>query len=82
MVRFGERNHEFSCALVAGIDANSSLFDALRIHKGDQLEKEVRLRFKKIWRLAPHGGFKFLGVVTRNAVPSLRLTPVHYEIVR
>ena len=60
MICFRKCNNKLPCSLVASIHLYSSLLKPFRIHKGDQLEKKVRLRFKKIWCLTLDCSFKLL----------------------
>ncbi len=45
------------------------------VHESDKLEQKIWLRFKQIWRLLSDSSLKFSCVVSRNAIPSLRLAP-------
>ena len=77
MVSLWERNDEFTCPLVAPINPDTRVCQALRVHQRDKLEEKVRLSLKEVGSFLPDRCLKFLSVVARNTVPSLRLAPVH-----
>jgi hypothetical protein len=79
MISFRESNHEFASPLVASVHPDSSIGNALGIHQGNKLKQKIRLGFKKIRSFAFDRSLKLCRVFTRDAIPGLRLTPVHCE---
>jgi hypothetical protein len=77
MIRLRARYNELARALVTRIHIDSCIGHSLRIHKGNELEQQVRLRLEKVGSLALDGGFKLLSVGPRDSVPRLSFTPVH-----
>lgn len=77
MISLGESDDEFARSLVARVYPHACLCYPLGIHQGDQLEEEVRLRFKQVGRLGLYCSFKLLGVLSGNAIPCLSFTPMH-----
>jgi hypothetical protein len=79
MICFRKCNNKLPRSLVASIHLHSSLLKPFRIHEGDQLEKKVWLRFKKIRRFTLDCSFKLICICARYAIPCLGLSPVHYR---
>ena len=77
MICFRKCNNKLPRPLVASIHLYSSLLKPFRIHEGDQLEKKIWLRFKKIRCFTLDCGFKLLCICARYAIPCLGLSPVH-----
>ena len=77
MIRLRERDDELACALVAGKYVDTRLLQPLRIHQRYQLEEKVGLCLEQVGGLPLDGRFEFLSRGARNAVPRLRLSPVH-----
>ena len=82
VIRLRERDDELACALVAGIYVDTRLLQPLRIHQRYQLEEKVGLRLEQVGGLPLDGRLEFLSRGARNAVPRLRLAPVHYTKFR
>lgn len=78
MICLGQCDDEFTSALVACVDTNTRINESFRIHQRYQLKQEIGLRLEEIWCLASNGSLKFLGVLSRNAIPALGFTPVFY----
>ena len=77
MVGLWEGNDELASPLVASINTNTSSGKSSRVHQSDQLEKKVGLSFKEVRGFTLDRGLEFFRVFPRNAVPSLRFTPMH-----
>ena len=77
MIRLRERQNKLASALIASIDADASIADMLRVHKRDQLEEQIGLRFEEIRSFPLHSCLEALRVIAGNAVPGLGLPPVH-----
>ena len=82
VIRLRERDDELACALVAGVHIDTRLLQPLRIHQRYQLEEKVGLRLEQIGGLPLDSRLEFLSRGARNAVPRLRLAPVHYTKFR
>ena len=80
VISLGERNYEFPGTLVAGINPHTLVRQALRTHERDELEEKVRLRLEQVGRLFFNGRLEFLGVISRNSIPRLCFTPVHFML--
>ena len=77
VIRLRERDNELACALVAGVYIDARLLQPLRVHQRHQLEEQVWLGLEQVWSFLLDRGLELLGARTRDAVPRLRLTPVH-----
>lgn len=77
MVRLRESDHELARALIAGVYLHPGLLEPSRVHESHQLEEQVGLDFEQVRGFLPDGRFKFLRIISRNAVPRLCLSPVH-----
>lgn len=77
VVGLWESDHKLAGSLVASINTNSFSGEPCRVHQSHQLEKKVGLGFEKVRGLTLDRCLKFLRVFARNAVPSLRFTPMH-----
>lgn len=51
------------------------LHEDIRIHDGDQLMQEVRLRVKQLWSQLFHNGLQLLCCRGRHSIPGLRFPP-------
>ena len=77
MERLREGDDKFACALVARIHFDARLLEPLRVHQRHQLEEQVWLGLEQVWSFLLDRGLELLGARTRDAVPRLRLPPVH-----
>lgn len=72
MVGLRVRDDKLVGTLVACKDADAGFTDPARVHECDELEEERGLLLEEVRGLLFHRGFELIGVVTRNAVPSLK----------
>ena len=79
VIRLRERNHKFTRPLIAAENANTSIRQSLGIHQRNQLEQEIRLRLEEVRCFTFDRSLELFGVITRDAVPSLGLAPMHYR---
>lgn len=77
VVSFWEGDNVLPRSLVASVNTNSSLFQSLRTHEGDELEEEVGLRVEQVRGFGPNSSLKLLCVVARDTIPGLGLSPMH-----
>lgn len=77
MVGLREGHHKLPCTLVARVDFHAGFLEATRVHESHQLEEQVRLGFEQVWGFSAYRRFEFLRVIPWNAVPRLRLPPMH-----
>ena len=82
MIRLREGDHQFTSSLVAPVHSNTSFCEPRGVHQSDKLEEEIWLCLEKVGRFTLDSSLKLLGILPWNAVPRLRLTPVHCVAVR
>jgi hypothetical protein len=77
-----EGNHQFTSPLVAPVHPDTSFCEPRGVHQSDELEEEIWLSLEKVGRFTLDSSLELLGILPWNAVPRLRLTPVHCVVVR
>lgn len=82
VVSLRERNDEFTCPLITPINSDTCICHSLRVHQSDQLEEKIRLSLKEVGSFSFDRCLEFVGIISRNTVPRLRFTPMHYYKMR
>lgn len=76
VVRARERDDELVWSLVDGVHSAAVLLEMTGAHERDELEQKVGLLIEQLRSGSLHRGFELLVILSRNAVPRLRISEV------